>query len=189
MAKGLLVKFFIDAEHMTAESEVEGRPIFRDREYVEIIPIGDTKTVQCKPVTDAERQRYPEEYAVFKRGIEMVFSGTPLNQWPIMLPAQIKLFNHFNIYTVEQLSEIDDIAISRVGPGTRDFVEKAKAFLAKAKGSADVQRFASENLAMKEEIAAQGKMIADLVSQLKAMDAEPERRGPGRPRKEEQVAA
>jgi hypothetical protein len=70
-------------------------------------------------------------------------------------PAQIKQFNHFNIYTVEQLSEIDDIAISRVGPGTRDFVEKAKAFIAKAKGSAEVQRFASENLAMKEQLAEQ----------------------------------
>lgn len=189
MAKGLLVKFYMDAVHLKGQSETEGRPIFEDREFVEIIPIGDTKTVVTKPVTDQERQRFPEEYAVFKRGIEMVFTGTPLHQWPIMLPAQIKLFNHFNVYTVEQLSELDDIAISRIGIGTRDFVEKARAFIAKAKGSADVQRFASENLAMKEQIAEQAGIIKELAAKIDALRDEPERRGPGRPRKEEQVAA
>jgi hypothetical protein len=188
MAKGLLVKFYMDAVHLKGQSETEGRPIFEDREFVEIIPIGDTKTVVTKPVTDVERQRFPEEYAVFKKGIEMVFSGTPLNQWPIMLPSQIKQFNHFNIYTIEQLSEIDDIAISRVGPGTRDFVEKAKAFIAKAKGSAEVQRFASENLAMKTQIAEQAEIIKELAAKVGAL-SDNERRGPGRPRKEEQVAA
>ena len=110
MAKGLLVKFYMDAVHLKAQSEAEGRPIFEDREFVEIIPIGDTKTVVTKPVTDIERQRFPEEYAAFKRGIEQTFAGTPLNQWPIMLPAQIKLLNHFNVYTVEQLADLDDIA-------------------------------------------------------------------------------
>jgi hypothetical protein len=189
MAKGLLVKFYMDAVELKGKSEAEGRPIFEDREFVEIIPIGDTKTVVTKPVTDQERQRFPEEYAVFKRGVEMVFSGTPLSEWPIMRPAQIKQFNHFNIYTVEQLSEIDDIAISRVGPGTRDFVEKAKAFIAKAKGSADVQRFASENLAMKEQIAEQATIIKEMSAKIDALRDEPERRGPGRPRKEEQAAA
>lgn len=187
MAKGLLVKFYMDAVHLKAQSEAEGRPIFEDREFVEIIPIGDTKTVVTKPVTDIERQRFPEEYAVFKRGIEQTFAGTPLNQWPIMLPAQIKLFNHFNVYTVEQLSDLDDIAIGRIGPGTRDFVEKARAFIAKAKGSADVQRYASENAEMKEEIAEQRKIIAELSAKVGALSEE--KRGPGRPRKEEQVAA
>lgn len=189
MAKGLLVKFFMDAVHLKNQSEIEGRPIFEDREFVEIIPIGDTKTVVTKQVTDAERQRFPEEYAVFKRGIEQTFAGTPLNQWPIMLPAQIKLFNHFNVYTVEQLSELSDISIGQIGPGTRDFVEKARAFIAKAKGSADVQRYATENAEMKQQLKEQADIIKELAAKVSALSGDPERRGPGRPRKEEQVAA
>lgn len=188
MAKGLLVRFYMDAVHLKAQSEAEGRPIFEDREFVEIIPIGDNKTVVSKPATETEKQRFPEEYAVFKRGIEQTFPGTPLNQWPIMLPAQIKLFNHFNVYTVDQLAELDDIAIGRIGIGTRDFVEKARAFIAKAKGGADAARFASENLAMKEQIAEQAEIIKELAAKVGAL-SDPERRGPGRPRKEEQVAA
>ncbi|WP_192248473.1 hypothetical protein [Mesorhizobium caraganae] len=189
MAKGLLVEFYIDAVQVKAASEAEGRPMFEDREFVKIIPIGDNKTVVNKEVTDQERQRFAEEYAVFKKGVENTFSGTPLTQWPTILPAQIKLFQHFNVYTVDQLADLDDIAINRIGPGTRDLSEKAKAYIAKAKGGAEVERFAAENMAMKEQIAEQGAIIREMSAKLNALHNDPERRGPGRPRKEEQVAA
>jgi hypothetical protein len=51
-----------------------------------------------------------------------------------------------------------------------------------------VQRFASENLAMKAQIAEQADIIKELAAKVGAL-SDPERRGPGRPRKEEQVAA
>jgi hypothetical protein len=190
MAKGLIAQFYIEGVHMLAASEKAGRPIFEDREFVKIIPIGDNKTVVTKAVNDEIRQRFPEEYAVFKKGVEQTFSGTPLHQWPAILPAQIKLFNHFNVYTVDQMAELDDIAMSKIGPGTRDMVQKAKAFLAKAANTAEAQKFAVENERLKEELARQQETIAALARKVDEMgDGEP-RRGPGRPRKEEhQVAA
>jgi len=224
MAKGLIAEFFIDAVHMTALSEKEGRPIFEDREFIRIIPIGDNKTEVVKEATDEIRQRFAEEYGVFKRGAGQTFSGTPLNQWPVMTPAQIKQFNHFNVYTVDQLSDLDDIAINRVGPGTRDWVEKAKAFLVHAKNSADAQKFAAENERLKDDMAQLRATVAQLskhiedkatggngesrdaiesaelrkivasqtatIAELRAgQTGEPARRGPGRPRKDEQAAA
>lgn len=185
MAKGLLVEFYIDAVHLAAKSEAEGRPIFEDREFVKIIPIGDNKTVTCRMANDADRQRFAEEYAVFTKGAAQTFKGTPLNQWPPMLPAQIKMFQHFNVYTVDQLAELDDIAMNRIGPGTRPLVEKAKAFLAKAKGGAEAERFAAENLAMKADLARQAEIIAELSSKVGALS---EKRGPGRPRNEDIAA-
>lgn len=188
MAKGLIAEFFLDAVHMKAESEKAGRPIFEDREFVKIIPIGDNKTEIVKPATEDVKQRFAEEYAVFKRGVEQTFSGTPLNQWPIMTPAIIKQFNHFNVYTVDQLSDLDDIAMNRIGPGTRDWVEKAKAFIAKAQSTAEAQQFAVENERLREELARQRETIGALAAKVEELSAEP-RRGPGRPRKEEQAAA
>ena len=162
MAKGLLVEFYMDAVHMTFKSEQEGRPIFEDREFIRLIPIGDNKTVQCKEASLQDKQKYADEYAVFSKGVGGAFSGTPLTQWPSMLPAQIKLLNHFNVYTVDQLAELDDQAIGRIGPGTRELHEKARAFILKAAGNADSERFASENLAMKEEIARLSSMVKEL---------------------------
>lgn len=188
MAKGLLVEFFTEAVELKARSEKEGRPFFEEREFVKIIPIGDTKTVQCKEVTDLEKQRFPEEYANFKRGAEMAFKGTPLTQWPPMRPAQIKLFNHFNVYTVEHVAELDDIRINQIGPGTREWVEKARAFLVQSRDTADSQRYAAENLRLKTEVERLNEQLQMLADKVSNMDG-PERRGPGRPRKEEQVAA
>ncbi|MEQ8450886.1 MAG: hypothetical protein RLQ25_02995 [Alphaproteobacteria bacterium] len=188
MAKGLIAEFYMDAVHMKHESEQEGRPIFKDFEFIKIIPIGDNKTVVTKRVTEAERQKFPEEYAVFKKGVEQTFSGTPLMQWPAILPAQIKLLNHFNVYTVDQLAELNDIAISKIGPGTRELVEKAKAYLAKAANTADAQRFAAENERMKDDMARMSRTIEELSQRLEEKSDTP-KRGPGRPRKEEAEAA
>jgi hypothetical protein len=189
MAKGLIAQFFIEGVHMKAASEEAGRPIFEDREFVKIIPIGDNKTVVTKAVNDEVKQRFPEEYAVFKKGVEQTFSGTPLHQWPAILPAQIKLFNHFNVYTVDQLSDLDDIAMSKIGPGTRDMVQKAKAFLAKAANTAEAQKFAVENERMKDEIARLTSTVDQLSRHLDEKGDGEARRGPGRPRKEEQQVA
>lgn len=190
MAQGLLARFYIDAVEDKSQTAEEGRPIFTDVEFVEIIPIGDTKTKVVKRATDEQRQKFAEEYAVFKKGVEQTFSGTPLNQWPIITPALIKQFNHFNVYTVDQLAELNDIAINQIGPGTRDWVQKAKAFLAKAKSTAEAQKFAVENERLKEELARQQAIISDLAAKVeKLSDGSEPKRGPGRPRKEEQAEA
>lgn len=162
MAKGLLVEFYLEGVHQVAESEKEGRPIFKDVEFVRIIPIGDNKTVLARQASVQDKQKFADEYAVFSKGVGGAFKGTPLTQWPSMLPAQIKLLNHFNVYTVDQLAELDDQAIGRIGPGTRELHEKARAFILKAAGNADSERFASENLAMKEEIARLSSMVKEL---------------------------
>ena len=44
----------------------------------------------------------------------------------------------------------------------RELHEKARAFILKAAGNADSERFASENLAMKEEIARLSSMVKEL---------------------------
>ena len=166
MAQGLIARFFLEGVHLTAQSERAGRPIFEDREFVEIIPIGDNKTKVVKPVTDEIRQRFAEEYSVFKKGVDQTFPGTPLTQWPIMTPAVIKQFQHFNVYTVDQMAELNDIAINKIGPGTRDWVEKAKAFMAKAASTAEAQKFAVDNERLREDLARQQATIEELSRKL-----------------------
>lgn len=171
MAKGLLVEFYLEGVHQVAESEKEGRPIFKDVEFVRIIPIGDNKTVLARQASVQDKQKFADEYAVFSKGVGGAFKGTPLTQWPSMLPAQIKLLNHFNVYTVDQLAELDDQAIGRIGPGTRELHEKARAFILKAAGNADSERFASENLALKEELARQSDQIKKLSAMVEKSSA------------------
>jgi hypothetical protein len=61
----------------------------------------------------------------------------------------------FHIHTVEQLAELSDEVISRMGMGYAQLKEKAKATIARASGDASVQAIAAENQRLKDELALQ----------------------------------
>jgi hypothetical protein len=173
MAQGLLVKFFLDSVELKHESRKQGRPIFEDREFISIIPIGDNKTEHREAVTDQHRQRFAAEYAAFKRNEQDMIRGTPLTQWPVMRPGVIAQLRVYNVESVEQLAALDDIAIQRVGPGTRDLVNQAKAYLAKAAETAAEQFYAVENDRLKDErdqMLRQMEQMRQQVDQLMARD-------------------
>lgn len=177
---------------MAHASEKEGRPIFEDREFVSIIPIGDPKTVVVREASTNDRERFPEEYAQFKKGEAARPTGTLLSEWPPLRPAQIKMLEYLNIFTVEQLAEIDDLAKQRIGMGANELVILAKAFVAKAKDNAIPQALAAENARMKDEMAQLRAQMAEMAEMIKSGQSdsqEPERRGPGRPPKTQQAAA
>lgn len=185
-AKGLLVRFFHDAVHLKAQSEKEGRPIFEDREHIQIIPIGDTKTVVIRESTQNDRERFPEEYAAFKKGESMRPVGTPISEWPLLRPSQIKALEFLNVFTVEQLADLDDLAKQRYGMGANEIVTAAKAYVAKAKDNAVPQALALENERMKGEIERMKEQMAKMGEMIQMQ--EPEKRGPGRPPKQQAAA-
>jgi hypothetical protein len=194
MADGLLVKFFIDSVHLTHESEKQGRPIFEDREFVEIIPVGDTKTVLVRESNEKDRQRFIQEYERYKRGEGEKHIGTPLAEWPAMRPSQIRQLNYLNIFTVEHLSQCDDNAMQSIGPGARELVKSAVAYIERAKDVSVTTKYAIENERLKDELERVKEQVDKLVHERPVpredhyQDYRPEaplKRRPGRPRKTE----
>jgi hypothetical protein len=177
---GLHVEFYIDSKLMGFLSEQAGRPIHQDAEFIKIMIPGDKNTVHEREATEQDRDKFPLEYARFKNGMkeEMQAVGTPLKQWPAMSRSLVKDFAHFNVHTVEQLASMSDTAMQAFGMGAREYSTKAKAFLALAENSAAAEKYAVENEELKQRIAGMEKQFAEL-------SATVEKRGPGRPRKEE----
>jgi cell division protein FtsB len=66
--------------------------------------------------------------------------------------------------------------------GALEWSRKAQAMLDAAAGGAEAQKYAAENEALKQRIADMEKQFAELSARV-----EPEKRGPGRPRKENAV--
>src|SRR5581483_7129534 len=79
----ILPRFHIESILDPVATEREGRPIFRDREEVELITPGNPYNIPNEIVNDDHRRRWPREYEAFKKGIEISSDGTPLEQWPI----------------------------------------------------------------------------------------------------------
>lgn len=152
MSNGIFPRFFIKAVEHKAESEKQGRPIFRDVEYVEIRIAGDKNNVPVFKVNDEHRSRWPEVYKQFKAGLEQTQEGTPLDEWSVLPRSKVEEYKALGIYTVEALADLPDSAIHRIGMDARKIMAQAKAFIEDAKDNAKVNELAAQNEALKAEL-------------------------------------
>jgi hypothetical protein len=163
----LPVQFFIDAQKQDAESEAEGRPIFKDVEFVKIII--DKDEIHIKPVDDRVKQRWPRQYAAWKStgANEPGMIGTPLSALTWMSRAQAEELRYFKIFTVEQLAEVPDTTVQRI-PGATKFKQQAQAYMMIAREQAPLQKLNDELAVRDEQIKALQEQLTDLASRVPA---------------------
>jgi hypothetical protein len=180
---GLYVEFSMEPVKRDFKSEEAGRDIYEDVEWVRITVPGLRANTIEREVNDQDKKRFALEYAAFKNGLkeQAQTPGTPVIMWPAMSRAMAKMLASFNIYSVEQCANLSDSAIQEIGMGAREWKTKAIAFLELAKDTGAAQKYAVENEDLKREMAELRGQLAELSNRL----TEPEKRGPGRPRKPE----
>jgi hypothetical protein len=159
----LFVSFYTDAVEMKAESEKQGRPIFRDVAFVRVIVPGDTNNIIERAADENDKQRFPRAWARFQASEAEAVEGTPLEQWPQITRSLLKECKYFEIHTVEALAGINDSHIAKMGMGFGELRTKAKAWLQAAEGTATVTAQAAENEKLKQMLADMQSQIIDLV--------------------------
>jgi hypothetical protein len=169
----LFVSFFSDAIELKAESEKQGRPVYKDVPFIRIVVPGDVNNIIERKANDQDKLKFPKAWARFEASEAEGQEGTPLEQWPQMSRSMVKECKYFEIHTVEQLANLSDINVSKMGMGYMDLRNKAKAYLVAAAGTAGETAQAAENQRLKD-------MIADLQRQMN----ESNDRKVGRPKKE-----
>jgi hypothetical protein len=186
--ENLLVRFFMHPKQDHDRSEAEGRPVFVEAEYIEIITPGNKDNIISRPASEIDRKRFPRHYQAYKaRASQEVVEGTPLEEWPSITRSLVEELKFYNIRTVEQLLAVSD-ADAQKFQGLNAIKDKARAFLEKAKGqNAEVDALKAQNadlLGRLERLEAQGRaQVAD--------DAQPadDLRGPDTPRRRRSAAA
>ncbi|RDJ12420.1 hypothetical protein [Rhizobium grahamii] len=180
---GIYAAFSVEPVEQAFKSQQAGRPIFEDREFVRIVIAGDKNTEVFREATPADKDRFHEPYARFKKGLsarEQV-TGTPLSEWPLLKASQIKEFEAINIYTVEQLAGLSDTMKQNIGMGAHELCAAAKAFLESAGNNAKASELAAENERLKSDVdllRGQVKELADRISEIDAEDNSRRTRAP-----------
>lgn len=175
----LLVRFFRHPQLSKFKSDEAGRPVYDDVEMVSVIQPGEKEEIKVL-ATDFHRYRFPKQYENFKRGVEEIGTGTPLDHLFPSEPGTILTLKGFNVYSVEQLAALSDSAMQQIPMG-RSLADRAKNYISTAQGGSQFHHMQ--------------KQIAELTAKLEAMgNAEPQqvqpmRRGPGRPAKQAEGAA
>jgi len=181
---GLFVQFYMEALHDEEASAQEGRPIYVDREFIKIIPVGDKNTVVCRPVklnydgnTPPDNERWPNQYQAFKNQQIQTNEGTPLDQWPPISKSQVLMFKACNVHTVEQLAAVADNNLANLGMGARELQQRAVAFLSNAKDGAGTTQLIKENEELRMQIEGLRNQMNDLISRVGSDDEDKPRRG------------
>jgi hypothetical protein len=159
---GLFVTFYKKGVKNEAESTAQGRPMFRDVDFVKIITPGDALNIYDQPVKDVHKQRFARQWDAYQKGQTQAQDGTPLEMWPHMTPSKIMAYKSSNVFTVEAIAAIADSNGSHMPMDWMDDRIKARAYLQAAEDTAVVQKLAAENATKDAEIARLTANLADL---------------------------
>lgn len=183
--KHLSVEFYVEAVEDPRATAEQGRPIFKDEEFVRIRAAG-SRDVFVAPAHDQSSKRDPNNgrrltyaqlhfgpYEAFKRGIEFRESGTPLSELTTISAAKRKELNAVNVYTVEQLAALDGTGLAKLGMGGRGLKSLAEEYIKKATGVGAMSKLAQENEDLKARLARLESLMTQ-GGQAPAIAAEPE---------------
>jgi len=172
--------FFNKAKQDHVASKEKGRAIFKDVIMVEITIPGDKASKVVQRVSDAEddpnKLRFPSAWEAFQNATKQVGEGMPLEEWPMMTAGRVMELKSLNIHTVEQLADLNESFIAKLGPNGRETMEQAKAYLdtaEKGPGQAaqEISQLSTENAALKTRAeTAEGK-VTELEAEAKTLKA------------------
>lgn len=164
----LLVRFFYKEKEDKAKTQAEGRPIYKETEYIEIRVRGNRDPQACRPATHRDKARFPRHYEAFQKRVEMPEEGTPLAEWPQIGRSQIEELTFLNIKTVEQLSLAADTHIGKLRGGYT-LKQRATDWLQSSEATALI----ANNDALKTQVKSLEEKVNRLMSALDSADPDP----------------
>lgn len=172
------VKFFPEWKRNNFQSEKEGKEIGKYEDRIMILIPGQ-KDVVVRPVQDKDKREYPQEWTDYQAGRDQRITGTPIELLPGLPKSRADLLKSLYIYSIEQLADLAEPGMLKLGMGAVELKNKAQAFL--QKNSAEVNALKMELQKRDEVIAQQQAQLAAFEERLKALESTPRR---GRPPKQ-----
>ena len=113
--ENLVVMFYMHPRIDREKSKEEGRPIYNDTPYVQIMQPGNKENIVQRPASDLDKTRFASQWKAFEEKRDVEITGTLLEEWGILTPSQIVELRYFNIRTVEQLAHMSDANAQNFG--------------------------------------------------------------------------
>ena len=166
----LAVRFFRKAKQDPDKTAVEGRPIFVEHDYIQVMVPGDRDSAHVRPIRPGDLIRFKAQYEHWKttQNNEAV-TGTPIDVLGLSL-AQVEEYRYFGVRTVEQMAELRDDICQKL-MGATSLKQKAIAYLQIIKDEAPLRRVQVELDKRDSQIEALTKAVesqAEMIKQLQA---------------------
>jgi hypothetical protein len=115
--KALMVRFYYKDVENKLESKAQGRPIFKEKLYIEIRIAGQRDVQAARPATHSDKSRFPRHLEAFEKRVEPPTEGMPLMEWTKITRSRAEELTFINVKTVEQLASMKDSNIQTIQGG------------------------------------------------------------------------
>lgn len=136
------VKFYPKWVRNNRASEEAGAEVGANVDYIMIICPGQTKSEVHRKASETDKLQYAQEWAAYQVGREQQQSGTPIEMLPGLPSGMADALKALYIYTIEQMANLSDLAMQKVGMGGNEIRLKARAYL--ERGSAELASVRAE---------------------------------------------
>lgn len=168
--KSLFVQFNYEPHLNQSKTNLEGRPIYEEREYILIMVPGDKDSIIHTLLTDMYRARFADRYQKWKSKVgNDVSEGTPLKMVPWLNSAQVRELEYFNCYTLEQLAAMADTHVQKF-MGMMGLRQRARDAVAAAKDQAPLATIRAEIEQKDSQLAAALKAIQEQADRIKLLE-------------------
>lgn len=125
------VKFYRQWIRNNFKSNAEGVEVGDQQDFIIIICPGQPKSEVRRKATDADKAQYRHEWQAYSEGKEHQQSGTPIEVLPGLASGMADALKAVYVYTIEQMAELSDLSLQKVGMGGNDIRQRCKAYLSK----------------------------------------------------------
>jgi hypothetical protein len=164
--KGVHARFYNTPVKDEEASAREGRPMFNDKVFVEIVAAGNANNIVRRKANDEDKRRFHRQYELFLQGSESQLVGTALTEVPWLTRSQVEELAYMRIRTLEALANTDDAMCAKVA-GLYDLKKRAAAHLALAVSAAPMEALHLENETLKNQLAALTQTVQEQIQVIK----------------------
>jgi len=179
-----MISFELRPVELKAESLKAGKAIYADVEYVHVTPpysrdiyVQQADKWFSKQKAGFKNGRIPKKFLDFwdevrnrwRAGLDAPVNGTDIKNWSAITPSQTKMLIEARIYSIEDLANAPEDALSRIGMGGIDLRNKAQAYI---KTATNGGALVLENAEQKKQIIVLQGSVSSLEERVKLLTAQ-----------------
>lgn len=138
----------------------DGQPGYVDKEFIRITNPGGKDAIE-REVKPEDKSNWANHYRAFKEGETFEGDGFKLRDTSFLTKAEIDICKAAKIFTVEQLSSVDEIGCKMLGLNAKMLIQKAQNWLA---GSKSVDKLVSKINALEQQMHSQESLVNTIQS-------------------------
>lgn len=125
---GVIITFYDESVQDVRASKEKGYPVFSTVTMIDK-RVPNQVDHQPRPMREEDKRDFAVSWQAYTTGKEPAETGLPVAKWPQLTMDEVSLLNACNVKTVEQLAELADSGIHRLGPDGHNLKKRAKKFL------------------------------------------------------------